>query len=192
MRLDSASDAASPSGRPDIGGSGSPAPSTTRPGDAGCGLPGGTADDAVAGLADALPVAAEPGSEAALKGTAGGFAAVRARPEAIASTPTVEVAEPAATRSRGAAPPVGPSGGGCDGRPAATRWRAAEASGSSGGEDWPAEAAGPPDGWSDRSASDGAGSEAAGEALGSGGSRPLLPGGVFPEFTANTPRRHAP
>jgi hypothetical protein len=40
LRLGSMSDPASPSGRPDIGGSGSPAPSTTRPGEAGWDIPG--------------------------------------------------------------------------------------------------------------------------------------------------------
>src|SRR4029077_8548497 len=45
MRLGSIYDSATPSGRADIGGSGSPAPSTTRPGDAAWGMPdGGVAD----------------------------------------------------------------------------------------------------------------------------------------------------
>jgi hypothetical protein len=123
------------------------------------------------GLAEALPEAAGAGSTAVFKGVAGGFGAV---------------AEPAA------APPTGPSGGGCGGRPAATRWPATETSGRSGAGGWPAEAAGTPDGRGDRSAGDDAESAAAGGTPASGGSRPLLPGGVLPEFTADTPRRRAP
>jgi hypothetical protein len=150
MRLDS-SEVASPSGRPDIGGSGSPAPSSTRPG------------DAVGGPPD---TAAE----------APGEAEVAAGLDAI--------------------------GGGCGGRPAATRWPAADASGRSvlarwiggsledAGEDGPAD--GVLDALSNRSASVCGRSEVAGAASGSGGLRPLLPGGVFSEFTAYTPTSTPP
>src|SRR5215470_3283836 len=53
MRLDSVS-AASPSGRPEIGGSGSPAPSTARPDGAGWGVP----DVDPAGVAETRPTLA--------------------------------------------------------------------------------------------------------------------------------------
>src|SRR5262249_14154201 len=49
MRLGSMSDPPSPSGRPDMGGSGSPTPSTTRPGDAGCAVPNGGIEGGAAG-----------------------------------------------------------------------------------------------------------------------------------------------
>jgi hypothetical protein len=165
------SEVASPSGRPDMGGSGSPAPSNTRPGAAGCGPP----DAAAEALGGAEVVAAVPGRDRS--GIGGSGADAR---------------------------PVGPDiaaldagGGGCDGRPAATRWPAAGASGRSGlarwiggsfgdaGEDEPAE--GVPDNLSNRSASVSCGSEVADAASGSGGLRPLLPGGVLSEFTAYTP-----
>lgn len=189
MRLGSVSDAAGPSGHPEIGGSGSPAPSTTRPGDAGCRLPEvGDGAEAVEGVA-ALLADAELGSTALLKGAGGVFGAACAKPDARLP-PVVGGVEPMTARS-GDVAPVDPSGGGCGGRPAATRWRAAEASALSGGADGSAEVA-MRDDWSSRSASDGSGVEAAGETPGSGGSRPLSPGGVFPEFTADTPRRRAP
>src|SRR5262245_15843788 len=171
MRLDSRSEVASPSGRPDMGGSGSPAPSSTRPGAAGCGPP----DAAAEALGGAEVVAALPGPDRS--GIGGSGADAR---------------------------PVGPdiaaldaAGGGCGGRPAATRWPAAGPSPRSGlarwiggslgdaGEDGPAE--GVPDNLSNRSASVSGGSEAADAASGSGGLRPLLPGGVLSEFTAYIP-----
>src|SRR5215831_8300453 len=143
MRLDS-SEVASPSGRPDMGGSGSPAPSGTRPGDAG----GGPPDAAAEALGGAEVVAALPSRERSGIG-----------------------------RSGAAAPPVGAGvaavdaiGDGCGGRPAATRWPAADASGRSvlarwiggsledAGEDGPA-ADGVPDDLRNRSASVSGGSE---------------------------------
>ena len=171
MRLDSESEVASPSGRPDMGGSGSPAPSSTRPADAGCGPP----DAAAEALGEAEVVAGLPSRERSGIG-----------------------------RSGAAARPVGPGiaaldaiGGGCGGRPDATRWPAADASGRSGlapctggsledaGEDGPAD--GLPSDLSNRSASVSGGSEVADAASGSGGLRPLPPGGVLSEFTAYIP-----
>ena len=175
MRLDS-SEVASPSGRPDIGGSGSPAPSSTRPGDAGGGPP---------------EAAAEAPGEA----------------EVAAGLPSRE--RSGIGRSGAAAPPVGPGiatldaiGGGCGGKPAATRWPAAGASGRSAlarwiggsledaGEDGPADDV--LDALSNRSASVCGRSEVAGAASGSGGLRPLFPGGVLSEFTAYTPASTLP
>jgi hypothetical protein len=169
--LDSMSEVASPSGRPDMGGSGSPAPSGTRPGDAG----GGPPDAAAEAVGGAEVVAGLASRERSGIGRSG-----------------------AATR------PVGPGiavsdaiGDGCGGRPAATRWPAADASGRSElacwlggsvedtGENGPAD--GVPSALSNRSASVTGGSDAAGAASGSGGLRPLPPGGVFSEFTAYTP-----
>lgn len=170
MRLDSESEVASPSGRPDMGGSGSPAPSSTRPGDAGCGPP----DAAAAALGEAEVVAGLPSGERS--GIGGSGAAARPVGPGIAALDAI--------------------GGGCGGSPAATRWPAADASARSGlarcaggsledvGEDGPAD--GVPSDLSNRSASVSGGSEAADAASGSGGSRPLLPGGVLSEFTAYT------
>src|SRR5262245_35805085 len=110
MRLDSRCEVASPSGRPDMGGSGSPAPSSTLPGTAGCGPP----DAAAEVLGGAKVVAAVPGRDRS--GVSGSGADGR---------------------------PVGPDiaaldagGGGCGGRPAATRWPAAGASPCSGLARW--------------------------------------------------------
>src|SRR5262245_2932706 len=177
MRLDS-SEVASPSGRPDMGGSGSPAPSRTRPGDAGGGPPDAAAE-ALGGVE--VVAAALPSGERSGIG-----------------------------RSAAAAPPVGAGiaaldgiGDGCGGRPAATRWPAADASGRSelarwiggsledAGEDGPA-ADGVPDDLRNRSASVRGGSEVADASSGSGGLRPLLPGGVLSEFTAYTPTSTPP
>src|SRR5262245_9200690 len=175
MRLDFMSEVASPSGRPDMGGSGSPAPSSARPRAAGCGPP----DAAAEALGGAEVVAALPSPDRS--GIGGSGADAR---------------------------PVGPDiaaldagGGGCGGRPAATRWPAAGASPRSGparwtggsledaGEDGPAD--GVPDNLSNRSASVSGGSEVADAASGSGGLRPLLPGGVPSEFTALYPHLNA-
>src|SRR5215470_6124013 len=83
-----------------------------------------------------------------------------------------------------------PNGEGCGGRPAATRWRAADASGRSGlagwANGWLAAAGGDP---ADAGALD-RGSpvlEGSAEASGRAGSRPLRPGGALCEVTGYVP-----
>jgi hypothetical protein len=101
-------DPASPSGRPDMGGSGSPTPSTTRPGDADCGAPNGG-------------VAREGAAEAILSDV-----------DRTGIGKSGEAGSPTAAGTGGVgaiALFAGPSGGGCAGKPAATRWRAIDASG---------------------------------------------------------------
>jgi hypothetical protein len=87
------------------------------------------------------------------------------------------LAKPIVVRSGPVAPLAGASGGGCGGRPEATRWRAPGASARSGPV---ALAGGTP-------ADAGSALEVAGEVLGGPGSRPLPPGGVSSEFTAYAP-----
>jgi hypothetical protein len=135
-------DPATPSGRADIGGSGSLAPSTTRPGDTEWGMPdGGVAD--VGAAATTLADVDRPGSGkspglaagaaasllmAFLAGpAAGAFACIVAKRDISAARPRMPFGGPARDRS---APCGGaePAGEGCGGKPVATRWRAVEGS----------------------------------------------------------------
>ncbi len=148
MRFCSISDAPSPSiGRPDIGGSGSPAPSTIRAGAAAeGGAPGlGAGRPAEGEMAPTLPEAGRsgiaksvldtpPGAE--LGGTGGlDLAPPALVPVAVWLAATVALVDPATggvdARAAFAAPGAGglgrivtvASGAGCGGSPAAIRWR---------------------------------------------------------------------
>src|SRR5262245_46238763 len=123
-----------PIGRPEIGGSGSPASSTSRDAVAACAPASGrpvegeeaptlpdVARGAIGGLALAAPpVAVAPAADLPLPAAGAGVAV------------TVALVPPAWIPVDAALDPIGPfaaaSGTGCDGSPAATRWRAADAS----------------------------------------------------------------
>jgi hypothetical protein len=135
MRLGSIYDSATPSGRADIGGSGSPAPSTTRPGDAAWGMPdGGVADRGAAAttLADvdrpgsgkspgpAVGAAASPSMAFLAVPAAGAFAGIVARRDISAARPRMPVGAQARDLSAGCGG-AEPAREGCGGKPAATR-----------------------------------------------------------------------
>jgi hypothetical protein len=193
------SGAPSPSGRPDIGGSGSPAPSTTRP--------GGVA--AVPILADlARSGIAKSGLGNSGLGNSGLSKSDLADPLADpCADPGIDpcanrlgmvaFGDPAGGLGRKAAL-VDASGGGCAGSPAAIRCRtepapsgrSAPAEGLAGSE--PIEAwsglpvvADPP--LAPEVLGDEPAAEEAAESRGRAASRPLPSGGAFPEFTAYPP-----
>jgi hypothetical protein len=168
-----------PSGRADIGGSGSPAPSTTR---------GGDADVAAAALADSDASLSDLGRSDAVNSDL-----------AILLGDCADLAEPRAALVSNTFFAV--AGGGCGGSPPAIRCRvaggaavapaieledrngarleASEAALRSGSGDAPCGGGSPPDP---------AGEATEGARMGPG-SRPFPCGGVLPEFTAYPPRR---
>src|SRR5262249_8751526 len=127
MRLGSMYDPATPSGRADIGASGSPAPSTTRSGNAEPGvLDGGVADVGAAATTlaevDRPGSAKSPGSAAAAAASllmaflaappAGAFACSVARRDISAARPRMPFGAPARDRSAGCGGGAAAGGGG--------------------------------------------------------------------------------
>jgi hypothetical protein len=202
MRLGSMSDGV------DMGGSGSPLPSTTRAGDGGCGAPDAGAEGPAAAVAAVTfpdlcvpgvansPESGTVGAPPARAGapfpgvTAGGKELPPPTPGNGAFSPVSPFVRSAVARSGPVASLADARGGGCGGRPDATRWPAGDVSARSGpgllevfGTGWAAGRA-PPGGGT--STGVGSGCEAALAPEGAG-SRPLPAGGVSSEFTAYAP-----
>jgi hypothetical protein len=129
-------------------------------------------------------------------------------PDESGLSPLAPLGEPEKSGFGRSGPLADPGSGGCGGKPAAIRGRVPDALGRSRllggragadslgrtggrlgflGSGCPAETRGPIAGGPDRSTIVGPGSEEADGARGRAGSRPLFPGGAFPELTAYVP-----